>query len=100
MKYSTASPRRPAVTRSVKVFAVSAGGLGYPSGMNGGSHSASFVILAGTLRAASRARAAPEDEPYRHAAPPAVSAMAAMSSISRSTAYGGVSPLGPLPLRS
>ena len=67
--------------------------------MYGGSHKASFVT-GWPLAAASRARAAPEDEPKRNADPPAAAITAPMSSTSRWTAYGGVSPLGPRPRRS
>src|SRR5215210_7933126 len=67
--------------------------------MNGGSHNASFV-MASPLAAASRARAAPEDVPYTDADPPASLMRASISSISRSTAYGAVSPLSPRPRRS
>ncbi len=66
------------------------------STMNGGSYSASLVT-ASPLATASRARTAPEDPPNRKAAPPASAISAAMSSTSRSTAYGGVSPLSPRP---
>ena len=99
MKNSAASSRRPDATRSWKVSAVSSGGLGAPSGRNGGSHIASFVIGSREI-AASIASAAPEDDPNRNADPPAASATASMSSTSRWTAYGGVSPLSPRPRRS
>ena len=68
--------------------------------MYGGSQSATFVTLPGSARAASNASAAPDDVPYRNAVPPAASITAAMSSISRSIAYGSVSPLSPRPRRS
>src|SRR5690348_18393706 len=95
MKNSAASPRLPAATSSVKVRAVSAGGRGNPSGMYGGSQSASLVIFVGSLRAASSASAAPEDEPYRHAEPPAAAATAAVPPVARSTPHGGVAPRAP-----
>nr|WP_223263512.1 hypothetical protein [Rhodococcus sp. MTM3W5.2] len=50
--------------------------------------------------AASRARIAPDERPNRPADPPTSSIRAARSSISRSTAYGAVSPLSPRPRRS
>src|SRR5215208_8526662 len=49
---------------------------------------------------ARRARAEPDEWAYTHAVPPASAISAPMSSISRSTAYGVVSPLSPLPRRS
>ena len=67
--------------------------------MYGGSHNASFVT-GRPLAAATSARAAPEDDPKRNADPPAAAITAPMSSTSRWTAYGGVSPLGPRPRRS
>src|SRR5437879_3392755 len=62
MKNSTASPRFPAETRSLKVFAVSAGGRIDGSTMYGGSHSAALSI-GDPLAAASNTNAAPEDDP-------------------------------------
>ena len=62
---------------------------------NGGSYSSSF----GTARpraAALRERTAPEEWPNTNAEPPASTASAWMSSTSRSTAYGALSPLSPL----
>src|SRR5947207_2196610 len=67
--------------------------------MNGGSYNASFLMLR-RLAAASRARAAPEEIAYTNADPPASRITASRSSISRSTAYGAVSPLSPRPRRS
>ena len=50
--------------------------------------------------AAARARLPPEEYPNTAALPPATSITAARSSISRSIAYGAVSPLRPRARRS
>src|SRR5829696_4651517 len=68
-------------------------------GSVGGSCSASLA-MGGPWAAACRARPAPEEWPYTDALPPAWAMRAPMSSISRSTAYGAVSPLSPRPRRS
>lgn len=52
------------------------------------------------LAAARSASAPPEETPYSPASPPVASISAARSSTSRSTEYGGVSPLAPRPRRS
>ena len=62
--------------------------------MYGGSYTASLVM--GSPRAAaSRASTAPEECPKTKGAPPTCLISASRSSISRSTAYGRVSPLAP-----
>ena len=67
--------------------------------MNGGSYSTTFV-MAFVAAAASSASTAPDEWPNANADPPASSTSAWMSSTSRSTAYGDVSPLSPRPRRS
>ena len=67
--------------------------------MNGGSYSTSLV-MPGVAAAASSASTAPDEWPSAYAVPPASSTSAWRSSTSRSTAYGGVSPLSPRPRRS
>lgn len=70
-----------------------------PSTSTGGSNNPRRSM--GRPAAAARsASTAPDDTPYTHAVPPATSISAARSSISRSTAYGGVSVLAPRPRRS
>jgi hypothetical protein len=65
----------------------------------GTSQSSSRVI--GEPAAAALIESAPPDEkPSTAAEPPAAPSTAFRSSISRSTAYGAVSPLSPLPRRS
>src|SRR5207249_1307054 len=63
------------------------------------SYKASFLMLR-PLAAASRASAAPDEMAYTNADPPASRIKASRSSISRSTAYGAVSPLSPRARRS
>jgi hypothetical protein len=52
------------------------------------------------LQPGAERRVAPEEWPNKAADPPAAVISAARSSISRSTAYGAVSPLSPRPRRS
>src|SRR5262249_41595552 len=67
--------------------------------MNGGSYTASFLMLR-PFAAARSARIAPDDIENTNADRPARLIMVSRSSISRSTAYGLVSPLSPRPRRS
>ena len=69
------------------------------STMNGGSYSASLGIARPAAAARSESTA-PDEWPDTNADPPSAAIKAAMSSISRSTAYGCVSPLSPRPRRS
>src|ERR1039457_3664384 len=102
VKYSsTASRRRSADTNSVMRDKKSGDRGGWlPSTSNGGSYTAS-VWTCNPCAAASRARSAPDDQPKTCASPSEWRAMmASRSSASRSTEYGAVSPLSPLPRRS
>jgi hypothetical protein len=100
IQYSSASPGRPADTSSSTRRPQSLGtARRLPGRMNTGSHNASLET--GSPRAAaSRAMLPVPEMPIRAAAPPASAITAARSSYSRSTEYGGVSPLSPRPRRS
>jgi hypothetical protein len=58
------------------------------------------LVMGRPAAAARLASAPPDDCPWTPAEPPFALITAAMSSISRSTAYGVVSPLSPRPRRS
>ncbi len=95
-RVATAPSSRAAVSRSVyrARSARSSSDMAY-----GVSYTATWRT-GSPLAAARSASAPPEETPYSAASPPTASISAARSSTSRSTAYGGVSPLAPRPRRS
>ena len=98
MKYSAASPRRPSAT-IVSYCSTSAGGRAAGSRIYGGSHSASLFDRRAARRRDQRESGARGRAPEVRRATGGLD-HASMSSISRSMAYGRVSPLSPRPRRS
>src|SRR5918992_5774303 len=100
MKSSTTSPRRPSASNLSTSGTSPRFQCGPSSSMLYGTSYTASLSIERPAAAASSARPPPDEAPNTWADPPASAMSASRSSTSRSTAYGGVSPLSPRPHRS